>query len=79
MFRMGYPPVRLEVLTEISGVEFDECFARRVTATLDGVETFIIALRDLRADKKASAWAKDMVRVATEHITVLAMTSPCLG
>src|SRR5258708_6677147 len=30
--RMGVPPVRLEILTAISGVEFSECFANRIVA-----------------------------------------------
>src|ERR1039458_4907400 len=32
--RMGVPPVRLEILTTISGVDFTDCYARRVEADL---------------------------------------------
>ena len=28
--RMGYPPMRLEITTSISGVEFDECYQARI-------------------------------------------------
>jgi hypothetical protein len=31
--RMGVPPFRIEVLTTISGVSFDECYAERIAAT----------------------------------------------
>jgi len=29
--RMGMPPVRIEISTSISGVNFDECYNRKVT------------------------------------------------
>ena len=35
--RMGVPPVRLKILTSISGVDFADCYARRLAAELDGV------------------------------------------
>ena len=58
--RMGVPPLRLEIITGISGVKFEECFARRVTAAIDGVEVDLIALDDLRTNKKASGRHKDL-------------------
>src|SRR6185436_6292375 len=36
--RMGMPPIRIEVLTTISGVEFAPCYAERIITTIDGVE-----------------------------------------
>ena len=30
MVRMGQPPLRIEILKRISGVEFEDCWARRV-------------------------------------------------
>ena len=37
IFRMGVKPVRIEILTQPSGVEFDACYGRRVVDTVDGV------------------------------------------
>ena len=59
VIRMGVPPVRLEILTTISGVEFAECYARRREAELDGVPIHLIALDDLRRNKEASGRLKD--------------------
>src|SRR5271165_581874 len=42
IIRMGVPPVRVEILTSISGVEFADCYARRVTADFDGVPANVI-------------------------------------
>ena len=58
--RMGFPPMRIEVTTGISGVSFDECYATRVVDTLDGVEVNIISLDKLKQNKKASGRFKDL-------------------
>jgi hypothetical protein len=34
--RMGVPPLRIEILTTISGVNFEECYAERVEDVIDG-------------------------------------------
>jgi hypothetical protein len=58
--RMGYPPLRLEILTTISGVLFSECFAARHRAVVDGICVNLISLDDLKTNKKASGRAKDL-------------------
>jgi hypothetical protein len=58
--RMGIPPMRLEISTEISGVEFEECYGNRVMDTLDGVQANIIDLHHLKVNKKASGRLKDL-------------------
>jgi len=60
IIRMGVPPVKLEICTSISGVEFDACYERRITAELDGVEVNLIGLEDLKVNKKASGRSKDI-------------------
>ena len=59
--RLGVPPMRLEILTTISGVDFTDCYARRVEADLDGVTVNFIQLDDLRRNKQASGRLKDRV------------------
>ncbi|NWG33921.1 MAG: hypothetical protein HXY42_05725 [Chloroflexi bacterium] len=58
--RMGLPPMRLEIVTAISGVEFDECYQARVVDYLDGVEVNLIDLENLKKNKQASGRAKDI-------------------
>ena len=60
MVRMGMPPVRIEILNEISGVLFDECYARRETTKVDETLINIIALDDLKRNKVASGRFKDL-------------------
>ena len=58
--RMGVEPVRIEVTTTISGVEFDDCYPERVETTLDDSPVSVINLRDLRINKEASGRLKDL-------------------
>jgi hypothetical protein len=60
VIRMGVPPFRLEVLTTISGVNFEECYNNRSQVVLDGTEISVISLPDLKVNKKASGRAKDI-------------------
>lgn len=61
IIRMGYPPVRIELLCDLSGVEFAECYARRQTANFNGVPVNVISLPDLIVNKRASGRKKDIV------------------
>ena len=58
--RMGIPPMRIEILTTISGVVFEECFKQRVVDEIDGIEVNIISLKQLKINKKASGRYKDL-------------------
>ena len=60
VIRMGVPPLRLEILTTISGVSFSECFAERVVDLIDEVEINLISLRHLKLNKQASGRLKDL-------------------
>ncbi len=60
IIRMGFPPMRLEITTSISGVDFEECYQARIVDTLDGVEVNLIDLEHLKTNKKASGRAKDI-------------------
>jgi predicted nucleotidyltransferase len=58
--RIGVPPVRIEILTTISGVEFEECYQERIIDSLDGMEVNLINLKHLKVNKKASGRYKDL-------------------
>ena len=58
--RMGNPPMRLEITTSISGVEFEGCYSSRVVDVLDGVKVSIIDLEHLKLNKRAAGRLKDL-------------------
>ena len=58
--RMGVPPMRIELLTSIDGVEFEECYQARHVDRIDGVTVNLISLPHLKRNKKASGRHKDL-------------------
>lgn len=60
IIRIGVPPMRLEISTSISGVEFEECYRSRVVDVLDEIEVNLIDLENLKNNKKASGRPKDL-------------------
>jgi len=60
IIRLGVPPVRIELATTVSGVNFNECYAERLTDILDGVKVNLISLRHLKINKKASGRHQDL-------------------
>lgn len=60
VIQLGYPPLRIDLLTSISGVSFDECYPNRQTVELEGVEVPFIGLGDLKANKRASGRHQDL-------------------
>ncbi len=60
IIRMGVTPLRIEIATTISGVDFDECYAERIIDELDDIEVNLINLRHLKINKKASGRLKDL-------------------
>jgi hypothetical protein len=63
VFRMGFPPNRLEILTAISGVDFAECYRHRLTLEIDGVSVSVIGYDDLKQNKTASTRLSDRADV----------------
>ncbi len=59
--RMGLPPMRIEILTSISGVDFGDAYPRRVCDRLDGVEVNVVSLEDLKTNKAAAGRHKDLM------------------
>jgi hypothetical protein len=58
--RLGREPMRLEILNDISGVSFSECYRRRVRERMEGLTINFIDLPELIANKRASGRAKDL-------------------
>jgi predicted nucleotidyltransferase len=61
--RLGVEPVRLEVMTSISGVTFADAYPRRLEIELGGLKVPFISYDDLLKNKKAAGRAKDQADV----------------
>jgi predicted nucleotidyltransferase len=60
IIRLGVPPVRIEIVTTISGVNFGECYAEKVLGELDGEQVKLIGLKHLKINKEASGRHQDL-------------------
>jgi len=60
MAHIGREPVRIEILTAVSGLTFPEAASNAEVMTFDGLSVPVISLRDLRTNKAASGRPKDL-------------------
>ena len=60
IIRMGIPPVRIEIITGASGVNFSDCYSRRESINVDGILLTFISLDDLKKNKRAAGRYKDL-------------------
>lgn len=62
-YQMGVPPVRVDVLMGIPGVDFEAAWERRVEVNFDGLPVPFISREDLIAAKQASGRPQDVMDV----------------
>jgi hypothetical protein len=55
VIQLGYPPLRIDILTSIDGVEFKEAWKNRLTITIQDLSINIIGLQDLLTNKHVSS------------------------
>jgi hypothetical protein len=63
IYQIGLPPNRIDLLTQLSGVDFDECLDGSVAGTLGTQQVRFIGLRAQIKNKLASARKKDLADV----------------
>ena len=62
--QIGVPPVRIDLLTKLSGVEFAEAWPHRLEATFGETTCGVLGLEELLRNKRASARPQDLADVA---------------
>ncbi len=61
VFQIGVIPVRIDILTEISGVpDFVKAYERAVESTIEGVEIRVLGRDDFVQNKRATGRKKDL-------------------
>ena len=63
ILQLGFPPVRIDILTSIDGVTFEQAWPNRVAASYDDIPVFVLSRVDLIANKKVSARLQDLADV----------------
>ena len=57
--QLGFPPNRIDILTGVSGLEFDVCYKAREEINYEGEVINFISLQHLKINKKQSGRDKD--------------------
>jgi len=60
VYQIGVAPVRIDILTHISGVQFSDAWPRRVASNVFGVPVDFIGLDDLIVNKRAAGRGTDI-------------------
>lgn len=58
--QLGQPPYRIDLVTSISGVDFQSCFPNTIETELDGVPVRFIGLEDLKKNKRSTGRLRDL-------------------
>jgi predicted nucleotidyltransferase len=61
--QLGYPPHRIDILTSLSGVSFEDAKKRSINVTFDGVSLVFIGRDDLLVNKAATGRPKDLADI----------------
>lgn len=69
IIQLGVPPVRIDILTSITGVDFYDSYKRKETTIIDDVTIPYICKEDFVKNKKAAGRLKDLADV--ERITLM--------
>jgi hypothetical protein len=64
VIQLGYPPHRIDLLTGIDGVGFDDAWNRRVEFEVNGRQVPFISREDLITNKRTVARPQDLVDVS---------------
>jgi len=61
--QLGYPPVRIDLITSATGVEFEHCWVNRMDVPVGPVTAGFISREDLITNKRSAARPQDLVDV----------------
>lgn len=59
-YQIGVAPIRIDILTQITGVKFSTAWKRRVSGTIFGIPVPFISLDDLVENKQATGRSSDL-------------------
>jgi len=60
VIQLGYPPLRIDLLTQIDGVTFEECIKNLKEVTIEGVKINFIGYNELLKNKQQSGRLADI-------------------
>ena len=66
VIQLGYPPFRIDLITQPDGITFDECYQNKIVVNYNDLEIAIIGINDFKKNKQATGRFKDLDNL--EHL-----------
>jgi len=60
LFQIGIAPRRIDIITEATGLKFEQAYQNSVLVNIDGINVHIPSIDDLIINKKATGRTKDL-------------------
>jgi uncharacterized protein YpmS len=60
IIQLGYPPNRIDILTTLKKVKFEDCYKERVEIEIRGLKINFINLENLKQNKRATGRPQDL-------------------
>lgn len=57
--QLGHPPLRIDLITSLTGLDFEDAWKKRVVGDLDGLQVFFLDRESLIRNKRATGRTKD--------------------
>jgi hypothetical protein len=64
IYQIGVAPYRIDIVTSITGVDFDDAWKNRKQTQLEGIDVAVLSRDDLLKNKRATGRPKDLIDVA---------------
>lgn len=61
IIQLGMPPNRIDLITDLDGITFEEAYKQKISDQIDGVPIEIIDLQSLLKNKKSTGRTKDLL------------------
>jgi hypothetical protein len=60
IIQLGYPPNRIDILTTLKQIKFQDCYKERVEVDIQGLKINFIDLENLKQNKRATGRPQDL-------------------
>jgi len=60
IFQIGVAPCRIDIITSIDGLQFDDAFSRSELIEIEGIPIHVLSIPDLIINKRATGRTKDL-------------------
>lgn len=58
--QLGYPPNRIDILTTLKDIKFDDCYKEKIEIEIEGIKINFIDLESLKQNKRATGRPQDL-------------------